>query len=85
MASSRPPRTAADTAKRYRALAEATYRLADECDCPDIIDDYLRIAVRLNKFAEEAEALADVRPSKATSQPKAKACTDLEPPPAAHP
>ena len=58
MASSRPLHTAAERARHFRALAEGTCRLADECDVPELIEDYLRIAARLNMFAEAAEAEA---------------------------
>lgn len=80
MASSQPHRSAAERAQRLRALAEGTYRLADECDCPAIIDDYLRIAAKLIGLAEgaEAEAAAMAAPKKPATKakPAGKACSE---------
>lgn len=71
MASSQPNRSPAERARHFRTLAEGAYRLADECDCPEVIDDFLRIAARLIKFAEEAESQVRGGAAAPEAEPKA--------------
>lgn len=52
----------AELARRCRALAEATYRLADQADVPEIIADYLAIAAKLLALAAEYETDAEPAP-----------------------